>query len=48
MWEAAAGAVLKLPLDEVLTAPSTGVAVLVQEETDGLPGPMLGAAQLQP
>jgi hypothetical protein len=48
MWEATAGTVLKLPLDEVLTAPNTGVAVLVQEETDGLPGPMLGAALLQP
>jgi len=48
MWEAAAGTVLKMPLDEVLTAPNTGVAILVQEETDGLPGPMLGAALLQP
>ncbi len=48
MWEAAAGTVLKLPMDEVLIPPSTGVAILVQEETDGLPGPMLGAALLQP
>ena len=48
MWEAAVGTVLKMPMDEVLTAPNTGVAVLVQEETDGLPGPMLGAALFEP
>jgi hypothetical protein len=48
MWEAATGTVLKMPLDEVLVAPSTGVAVLVQEEQDGLPGQMLGAALLEP
>ena len=48
MWEAAAGVVLKMPMDEVLTPPNTGVAVLVQQENDGLPGPMLGAALLQP
>ena len=42
MWEPATGTHLKLPLDEVLTAPSNGLAVLVQEERDGLPGAMLG------
>ena len=39
MWEAATGANLKLPLDEVLDENSTGVAVLVQQERAGLPGP---------
>jgi hypothetical protein len=48
LWEAAAGTVLKMPMDEVFTEPNTGVAILVQQETDGLPGPMLGAALLQP
>jgi hypothetical protein len=48
MWEAAAGTVLKMPMDEVFTGANTGVAILVQQETDGLPGPMLGAALLQP
>jgi hypothetical protein len=44
MWEAATGAQLKLPLDEVLDEDSTGVAVLVQQDDDGLPGPIIGAA----
>lgn len=48
MWEAASGTHLKLPLDEVLTGPANGLAVLVQEDRDGLPGPMLGAALYQP
>lgn len=44
MWEADSGAQVKLPLDEVLTGPSNGLAILVQEERHGLPGPILGAA----
>ena len=48
MWEPETGTHLKLPMSEVLTAPSNGLAVLVQEEHDGLPGAMLGAALLQP
>lgn len=44
MWEAATGAQLKLPLDEVLEEDSTGVAVLIQQDDDGLPGPIIGAA----
>lgn len=48
MWEAATGAHLKLPLAEFLTGPANGLAVLVQEDRDGLPGPMLGAALYQP
>ena len=49
MWEPATGARLKLPLSEVLSAPSNGAVILVQEERDGgLPGPILGAASFIP
>jgi hypothetical protein len=44
MWESATGADLKLPLPELLSAGSTGIAVIVQQERNGLPGPILGAA----
>ncbi|WP_052726496.1 DUF1223 domain-containing protein [Devosia epidermidihirudinis] len=44
MWEAKAGADLKLPLPEVLRESSTGIAVIVQQENKGMPGPILGAA----
>jgi hypothetical protein len=44
MWDPQAGAHLKLPLDEVLTAPSNGAVILVQSEHDGVPGPITGAA----
>jgi hypothetical protein len=43
MWEPETGAQLKLPLAEVLGG-ANGVAILVQEEKDGLPGRILGAA----
>jgi hypothetical protein len=44
MWDPANGAHLKLPLDEVLSAPSNGAVILVQGEKNGLPGPIMGAA----
>ena len=44
LWEGATGANLKLPLPEILNDGSTGIAVIVQQESDGLPGPILGAA----
>jgi len=44
MWDPNTGAHLKLPLDEVLTAPSNGAVILVQSEHGGLPGPIIGAA----
>ncbi|MEO8882656.1 MAG: DUF1223 domain-containing protein [Devosia sp.] len=44
MWDPQSGAHLKLPLDEVLAAPSNGAVILVQREKDGLPGPIMGAA----
>jgi hypothetical protein len=47
MWEAATGAQLTLPLSEVLASPANGAAILVQEERDGLPGKILGAASYQ-
>ncbi|MBU1333586.1 MAG: DUF1223 domain-containing protein [Devosia sp.] len=47
MWEGESGANLKLPLAEVLDAGSTGIAVIVQQERNGLPGPILGAASFE-
>ena len=47
MWEGATGANLKLPIPEVLGEASTGIAVIVQQERDGLPGPILGAAAFE-
>ncbi len=44
MWDPNAGSDLTLPLSEVLTGQSNGAVVLVQEERNGLPGPILGAA----
>jgi hypothetical protein len=48
MWEGATGASLKLPLPEILSDGSTGIAVIVQQEKGGLPGPILGAATYEP
>ncbi|MHA6689202.1 DUF1223 domain-containing protein [Devosia sp. A449] len=47
MWEGASGAHLKLPLPEVFNEVSTGIAVIVQQERQGLPGPILGAASFE-
>ncbi|SEQ23935.1 hypothetical protein SAMN05428969_2352 [Devosia sp. YR412] len=47
MWEGASGANLKLPLPETLGEGTGGVAILVQQEKDGLPGPILGAATFE-
>jgi hypothetical protein len=44
MWDPRQGAALKLPLDDVLTGDADGAAILVQQDKDGLPGPILGAA----
>jgi hypothetical protein len=44
MWDPAEGATLTLPLSEVLTGRTNGAAILIQEERNGLPGPILGAA----
>lgn len=44
MWEPATGASLKLPLAEVLSEPANGAVILVQEDRNGLPGRIIGAA----
>lgn len=44
LWDAGKGASLSLPLDDVLTGEADGAAILVQQDKDGLPGPILGAA----
>jgi len=44
MWDPSTGASLRLPLDEVLTDGADGAAILVQQDKQGLPGPILGAA----
>lgn len=48
MWEARSGAELKLPLNEMLGTGSNGLAILVQQESNGLPGPILAAAAYEP
>lgn len=47
LWECRTGADLKLPIPEVLAEKSTGIAVIVQQEHNGLPGPILGAAAFE-
>lgn len=44
MWEAAAGAEIKLPLEQFAGEDNGGLAILIQAERNGLPGPILGAA----
>src|SRR5690606_5882507 len=44
MWAPDSGAHFKLPLSEVLTDTANGAVVMVQQERDGLPGRILGAA----
>lgn len=44
MWDAAKGAEMRIPIGELLDAPANGIAVLIQEERNGIPGPILGAA----
>lgn len=46
MWDPAKGADIRLPFGEMLTKDCDGVAVLIQEERNGLPGHILGAATL--
>ena len=44
MWESATGAEMRMPIGELLEDPANGLAVLIQEERNGMPGPILGAA----
>ena len=47
MWDPAAGTHLKLPLSELQSDGSDGAVILVQDEKDGLPGAILGAASVR-
>ncbi len=47
MWDPATGADLKLQLSDVLGGDSDGLAVIIQQQYDGLPGPILGAAMIE-
>ena len=44
LWEAASGAEIKLPLEQFAGEDNGGLAILIQAERNGLPGPILGAA----
>jgi hypothetical protein len=44
LWEAAVGAQIKLPLEQFAGEDNGGLAILIQAERNGLPGPILGAA----
>jgi len=48
LWEADTGARFKLPLAEVMGQGHGGLAVLIQQERNGLPGLILGAATFTP
>ncbi len=48
MWEPGAGARIKVPLEGLVEAPANGFAILIQENAGGFPGPILGAASVQP
>lgn len=48
MWEPREGARIRLPLSEILVDGADSLAVIVQQEIDGLPGPILGAAAITP
>lgn len=44
VWDPKNGAEIRMPLSEVLSGENDGVAVIVQEEKEGLPGAIIGAA----
>lgn len=43
MWDRDEGVSLKLPINGLLGDMSDGAAILIQQDVDGLPGPILGA-----
>ncbi len=47
MWDPQKGAQLVLPMIELLDGDDDGVAILVQQQSDGNPGPILGASLFQ-
>jgi len=46
VWDPDEGVALRLPLADVMVGDADGLAILVQTDLDGLPGPVLGAAAL--
>jgi hypothetical protein len=44
VWEPGSGAQIRIPVAEILADRAKGVAVIVQQEENGLPGAILGAA----
>lgn len=44
VWESETGAEIKLPLEQFDISSGGGMAILIQPERNGLPGPILGAA----
>lgn len=44
VWDPQTGTEIRMPLSEVLSGENDGVAVIVQEEDEGLPGAIIGAA----
>jgi len=44
VWDPQFGAEIRMPLGEILSRDSDGIAIIVQQEKDGLPGPIIGAA----
>jgi hypothetical protein len=46
MWEAGKGAHLMLPRSEVFRGDGNGAVIMVQEENNGLPGRIIGAASI--
>jgi len=47
MWDPQKGAQLLLPMVELLDGDNDGVVILVQQQSDGNPGPILGASLFQ-
>jgi hypothetical protein len=47
MWDPESGSHIKLPVSELFNDKSDGVAIIVQEQSNGLPGQILGAALFQ-
>ena len=47
MWDPVNGTRLKLPMSELLGRDNDGIVVLVQQQDQGLPGPILGAAMFE-
>jgi len=47
MWDPQKGSQITLPMSELLGGDNDGVVILVQQQSDGYPGAILGAASFQ-